>query len=99
MFAALVALTLANAPTAEAPPKLVSGPITMKMSEVRAYNRTLARDHPNYNRCKRIDEIGSLVKKRTDCRTNQEWARVENLSNQEAREAVEGLQKGWSNGN
>ena len=57
MFAALVALTLANAPTAEAPPKLVSGPITMKMSEVRAYNRTLARDHPNYIRCNRLLKI------------------------------------------
>lgn len=99
MFAALVALTLSSAPATEAPPVVISGPIKMKMSEVRAYNRTLARDHPNYIRCKRIEEIGSLVKKRTDCRTNQEWARVEDLSNQQAREAVEGLQKGWSNGN
>lgn len=99
MFAILVALTLSNAPASADQPRLISGPITMKMSEIRAYNRTLTRDHPNYIRCKRLEETGSLVKKRTDCRTNQEWARVESVGNQEAREAVEGLQKGWSNGN
>ncbi len=99
MLATLIALTLANAPAAAAPPVLLTGPILMKMSEIRAYNRTLPRDHPNYIRCKRSDEIGSLVRKKTECRTNQDWTRVDEEGNRAAREATEGLNKGWSNGN
>ena len=98
MFATLIALALSSAPAVTVPPVLVSGPRPMKMSEIRAYNRSLGKDHPNYIRCKRVEETRSLVKKQTTCRTNQEWGRVDTAGNQEARDAVEGLQKGWSNG-
>lgn len=97
MLTALLFLTLANAP-AIAEPELTSGPIKMTASEIRAYNATLPRDHPNYIRCAKVEETGSLVRRKTTCRTNAEWRRVEDGGNTEAREAVEGLQKGWSNG-
>ena len=97
MLISLIALTLASAP-AIAEPELTSGPIAMKPSEIRAYNATLDRDHPNYIRCTKVEETGSLVRRKTTCRTNAEWRRVEDGGNTEAREVVEGLQKGWSNG-
>jgi hypothetical protein len=97
MLTAIVALTLANAGTAAAEPQVIQGPVVMKASEIRAYNARLAPDHPNYIRCNRVEETGSLVRKTKICRTNQEWARIEGAGNREARESVENLQKGWSN--
>lgn len=96
MLAAIVALTLANAGPATAEPQVIQGPVVMKASEIRAYNARLAPDHPNYIRCARVEETGSLVRKAKVCRTNQEWARLEGAGNREAREAVENLQKGWT---
>lgn len=98
MLAAIVALTLANAGTATAEPQVIQGPIKMKASEIRAYNARLSPDHPNYIRCARVEETGSLIRKTKVCRTNQEWARIEGAGNIVAREAVENLQKGWTNG-
>jgi hypothetical protein len=98
MLAALVALTLANAGTAAVEPQVIQGPVLMKPSEIRDYNSRLTPDHPNYIRCARVEETGSLVRKTRVCRTNQEWARIEGAGNREARETVENLQKGWTNG-
>jgi hypothetical protein len=98
MLSTIVALTLANAGTATAEPQLIEGPIVMKASEIRAYNARLTPDHPNYIRCARVEETGSLVRKPKVCRTNQEWARLDGAGNREAREVVENLQKGWTNG-
>ncbi|PLK27270.1 hypothetical protein [Novosphingobium sp. TH158] len=93
-FAVLLAVSTA----AGAAPELTTGPIKMKPSEIKAYNASLTKEHPNYIRCRRERETGSLVKGKMTCRTNQEWARIEGIGNDSAREAVEGLQKGWSNG-
>ncbi|MGH6785455.1 MAG: hypothetical protein ACREBO_01385 [Novosphingobium sp.] len=98
MLTTLLALTLASAATGAAEPELTSGPTKMTTSEIRAYNSTLARDDPHYIRCARVEETGSLVRKRSTCRTNEEWRRIEEGGNREARDAVEGLQKGWSSG-
>lgn len=97
MLISLIALTLANAP-AVAEPELITGPITMKPSEIRAYNASLPRDHPNYIRCTTEEETGSLVRKRSTCRTNAEWRRIEDGGERAAREMVEELQKGWTKG-
>lgn len=88
-------LILASAPTTPVP-ALITGPIKMKQSEIRAYNARLASDHPNYIRCAREGETGSLVKGKKVCRTNQEWDRLDAEGNNIAREAVESLQKGWT---
>ena len=99
MLAALTSLILAGATIPVVETQLVEGPIKMKASEVRAYNAKLAPDHPNYIRCKRTLDTGSLVKKTTVCRTNQEWTRVEARINAETREVVEAYQKGFTKGN
>ncbi len=84
--------------TAASPTAVTTGPTKMNAAEIRAYNANLSRDHPNYIRCERVGETGSLVRQRSVCRTNEEWRRVEDAGNREAREATEGLQRGWSNG-
>ena len=82
-------LVLTSAPAAAAP--VISGPVVMKTSEIRAYNAVLTPDHPNYIRCVRDAETGSLVKRtRTKvCRTNQEWARLEANGNENARDTAD----------
>lgn len=82
-------LVMTSAPAAAGP--VVTGPILMTTSEIRAYNATLTPDHPNYIRCVRDAETGSLVKRtRTKvCRTNQEWARLETNGNDNARDTAD----------
>ena len=92
MFVAAISLMLANA--AIASPQKTAGPLRMTRSQVRAYNATLAPDHPNYIRCKRDGETGSLVKKTLSCATNQEWRRIEDANNQQARDVVEVSNRG-----
>lgn len=95
MLATAFVLVLASS---TATTQFTEGPIKMKPSEIRAYNSKLTRDHPNYIRCDRVDETGSLVKKSTICRTNQEWSRIESANNEGARDMARDMQKGWSNG-
>ena len=91
-------LILTAAPVQAAPPALITGPIKMKQSEIRDYNSRLSSDHPNYIRCAREAETGSLVRAKKVCRTNEEWSRLEKEGNNAAREAVESLQKGFTSG-
>ncbi len=97
MFTTLLVFTLSAAAPAVAEPELVHGPIKMTPAQIREYNSKLAPDHPNYIRCVRLSQIGSLVRRRSVCRTNQEWASIEANGNRDARESVEAFQKGWSN--
>lgn len=96
MLAALLTLVLSNgAPVAT---DTLHGPITMKPSQIREYNRALSRDHPNYIRCTMAEETGSLVKRQSVCRTNQEWSRLAAQGNDNARELLDSMQKGWTRG-
>lgn len=97
MFAALVALTLANAGTEATEPQVTQGPVLMKASEIQAYNARLTPNHPNYIRCTRVESAGLIPRRTKVCRTNQEWARIEDEGNRNARETAENFQKGWSN--
>jgi hypothetical protein len=56
-------------------------------------NGKLARDDPNYVRCRQIGETGSLVRKQKICRTNAEWKRA---SENGARTASDILENGRS---
>jgi hypothetical protein len=90
MFATAIALLLSSGTTAAAPaPELISGPIKMTASEIRAYNAKLPRDHPNYIRCTKVEATGSLVKKNASCRTNQQWAAADEAGNREARDIAD----------
>lgn len=75
--------------TAAAPIVVEDGPHKMNAREIRAYNASLPRDHPSYIRCKVEGETGSLVRARSACRTNEEWRRVEDIGNKDARDIVD----------
>lgn len=96
MLAALVALTLANAGTAGAEPPVIQGPVRMTTSEIRDYNARLTPDHPNFIKCVRSERVGLVPRRTKECRTNQEWARIDAEGNRNARETAEAMQKGWS---
>lgn len=96
MISFVIALALASGAPVEQP--MLQGPIKMKPAQIREYNRHLPRDHPNYIRCASIEEVGSLVKRNTTCRTNQEWSRLATEGNNTARELLEAWNKGWSRG-
>lgn len=96
MFTAAIAFTLSVAAPVVAQPEYIQGPVKMTPKQIREYNSRLRPDHPNYIRCKRTEETGSLVRRRPVCRTNEEWSRIEDGGNRDAREAVESLQKGWT---
>ena len=85
MFSALFLIALSEA----ALPAVTTGPVAMTPQQIRAYNATLARDHPAYIRCERQLETGSLVKKTRLCRTNAEWRRLGDIGNDTARDMQE----------
>jgi len=88
MLAAI--LVLSSAP-AQAEPELVTGPILMKQSEIRAYNAKLPRDHPNYIRCVRYAAPGSLIENQRTCRTNAQWVVANRTGEQNARDTLDSM--------
>lgn len=94
-FALFLAASAGSPAVTPAEPK----PASMSPSEIRAFNATVATDHPYYIRCKRSGSTGSLVKASTTCRTNAQWAIANDRGNDKAREYAESYGKAWSNGN
>jgi hypothetical protein len=91
---ALVAATLIVAPIAvgaqeSAPPARV--PSTMTPTEIAAHNAALAPTDPNFIKCRKTLELGSLVKRNRVCRTNAKWKEVIANSSQNARATVEAM--------
>lgn len=72
-------------------------PSTMTSSEIKAHNEGLPMTHPYYVKCRKIEEIGSLVKKLRVCNTNAQWRRIVDKGNQDARDTMETLARGWTN--
>lgn len=91
MLAATIAMILANSAAAATELELTSGSTTMTGSQIREYNSHLDRDHPNYIRCVRVEETGSLVRKRPVCRTNQQWAAADEAGNREGRDIADAM--------
>ena len=93
-------LALAAAPAAvladDAIP-LARAPSEMTGAEIDAHNQGLAFADPNYIKCRKIDEVGSLVKKLRVCHTNAQWRKISDKGNQDARDSMERLARGWSN--
>ena len=96
MISTLFVIALSQATAAAPTPVSVDGPVVMSASEIRTYNARLDRDDPAYIRCERTLETGSLVKKRSSCRTNAEWRRVNDIGNQDARDLLDDIQTGGS---
>ncbi len=105
---ALAAAALLTAPPAFAaeagsaadrapPPK---APSAMTPTEINAYNEGLAVSHPQYIKCRKTLEIGSLVKKNRVCYTNEKWKQVIANSSQNARDTAEEMvSKGGNSSN
>lgn len=83
LLAALVAAPAFADPDASPP-----DPSHMSLREIRAYNKTQAKDSPNYIKCRRDVEIGSIAKAHTVCRTARDWADADNAGNRTARDTV-----------
>ena len=94
MLNILTALALAAAPaTAEAENRraLDKAPSAMTNAEIRAFNEGLAMTHPDYIKCRKIEESGSWVKKARVCRTNAQWKEAWAQGNQNARDTAEAM--------
>ncbi|AJA10475.1 Putative secreted protein [Sphingopyxis fribergensis] len=81
--------TAAAAAAAERRPPLDRPASTMTGTEIKAYNVGLAPTHPDFIKCRKIEEIGSLVKKARVCRTNEQWKQAWAQGNQNARDTAE----------
>lgn len=75
-------------------------PTRMSRSEIRASNAGRSANDPDYIRCVRADETGSLVKKTVSCHTNSQWAEADLLGNDNARSTFGAMQsKAGNNSN
>ena len=64
---------------------------TMTNAEIKAFNQGMASTHPYYIKCRKIEEIGSWVKKARVCHTNEEWKQLWAQGNQDARDTAEAM--------
>ncbi len=85
----------ASAGADRAPPS--KPPSAMTPTEIKAYNEGLAQTHPYYIKCRKMLEIGSLVKKNRTCYTNEKWKQVIANSSQNARDTTEHFVSGAGN--
>ncbi|MHA4839338.1 hypothetical protein [Sphingopyxis sp. MSC1_008] len=93
----LVCMSAAPAVASETEIPLARTPSEMSGDEIDAYNEGRTATDADYIRCRRIEQPGSLVKKLRVCNTNAEWKRVTDKGNQDARDSMETLARGWSN--
>ncbi|KGB53176.1 hypothetical protein FG91_02922 [Sphingopyxis sp. LC81] len=104
---AFVAVALLGAPAAiaaeaaagadRAPPS--KAPSAMTPTEIKAYNEGLPQTHPYYIKCRKMLEIGSLVKKNRTCYTNEKWKEVSHKGNLNARDTAEAMTSKAGNSN
>ena len=64
-------------------------PSTMTSSEIKAHNEGLPPTHPYFVKCRKIGEIGSLVKKARVCHTNEQWKQLWVQGNQDSRDTMD----------
>lgn len=88
----LFALAAAAASTAVPPaelPALEKDPTAMSQSEIRAFNAGRPASDPDFIRCRRTEETGSLVRKTFICHTMSQWTDLERQGNQTGRDVYE----------
>jgi hypothetical protein len=90
LFALATAAAAATTPAAALPP-LEKDPASMSQSEIRAFNKGRSLNDPDFIRCRRDEETGSLVRKSITCHTMSQWAAMERQGNRTARDAYDGL--------
>lgn len=93
MLTMMIALALAassgSTAAADRRPPLDRPASTMTGTEIKAYNVGLAPTHPDFIKCRKIEEIGSLVKKARVCHTNDEWKALWVQGNQDSRDTMD----------
>jgi hypothetical protein len=62
---------------------------SMTMAQVKAFNKTVAEDHPYRITCRTIKQTGSLVKRGRACRTVAQWNGLDADGNDHARAIVD----------
>jgi hypothetical protein len=72
---------------------------SMKPRDIKAFNQTVASNHPYHIRCQREVDIGSLVSGTTTCKTNKQWAKTEAIGNEDARDIGDKMASKFTNGN
>lgn len=64
-------------------------PSAMTNAEIAEHNEGLDLRHPDFIKCRKLDVIGSLVKKARVCRTNEQWTASWQKGNQNVRDTAE----------
>lgn len=90
LFALAAAAAAATVPAADLP-ALEKDPTAMSQSEIRAFNKGRSANDPDFIRCRRNEETGSLVRKSFTCHTTSQWASMDRQGNQNARDAYEAM--------
>lgn len=87
----MLALAASSTPTGatDRRPPLDRPASTMTGTEIKAYNVGLAPTHPDFIKCRKIEEIGSLVKKARVCHTNEQWKQLWVQGNQDSRDTMD----------
>lgn len=89
LFIALAA-AVAALPAVELP-TLDKDPTKMSQSEIRAFNKDRPVSDPDFIRCVRREETGSLVRRSFTCHTVSQWAAMDKQGNQNARDTYESM--------
>lgn len=76
---------------------LARTPSAMSGDEIDAHNQGRAATDADYIRCRRMEVPGSLVKKLRVCKTNTEWRQYADKGNQDARDSMAWIERGFSN--
>lgn len=95
MLLAVMAVSPAMANEDDIP--LSRTPSEMSGAEIDAYNEGRTATDPDYIRCRRLEVPGSLVKKLRVCNTNTGWRQYADKGNQDARDSMQWIERGYSN--
>ncbi|OYU36524.1 hypothetical protein [Novosphingobium sp. PASSN1] len=87
-FLFALAAATAAVPAADLP-ALEKDPTAMSPSEIRAFNAGRSAKDPDFIRCRRNEETGSLVRKTFICHTVSQWAEQEQQGNQTGRDVYD----------
>lgn len=90
-FALAVSSTPTTAAATDRRPPLDRPASTMTGTEIKAYNAGLGPTHPDFIKCRKIEEVGSLVKKARVCHTNAQWKQLWVQGNQDSRDTMDAM--------
>lgn len=99
MAATLLVLMALSTPAAatETGTPMARSPSEMTSAEIDAYNEGRPSTDADYIRCRRIEQVGSLVRKLRVCNTNAGWKQTIDKGNQDARDTLAIIERGHSN--